>query len=168
MAIHYMMQDEANFSHFMDAVASLRRRGVFAGTLMNGDRVERLLASSEEYELELLKIVQTGGEVEVDMKDTYYFNKGPSKEPLIRPERLIDEALLRVMRLVGWTNFPQYLDPNASNGDLSLVTNPGKQVIVHNDLAVYGNSMLAGIMTRQRGPLMCSRQGSLSPIIRAI
>jgi hypothetical protein len=47
--------------------------------------------------------------------------------------------------------FTDDIKPNASDGDISIVTEPGKQVIVHNDLAVYGNSMLAGIMNPATG-----------------
>lgn len=47
--------------------------------------------------------------------------------------------------------FADDLKPNVPDGDLSLITEPGKQVIVHNDLAVYGNSMLAGMVNPVTG-----------------
>lgn len=111
MAIHYMMRDDERFASFMDAVAeALKPGGVFAGTLMNGDRLERLLGARGEHRSDLMTVVRRGeSELEVDMKDTYYFEKGPSEEPLVRPERLIGAALSRGLRLVGWTNFPEYV-----------------------------------------------------------
>jgi hypothetical protein len=47
--------------------------------------------------------------------------------------------------------FTDDIKPNAPDGDLSLITDPGKQVIVHNDLTVYGNSMLSGILNPATG-----------------
>jgi hypothetical protein len=42
------------------------------------------------------------------MRDTYYFEKGPSREPLVRPEKLIGATLERGLKLVGWNKFLQY------------------------------------------------------------
>ncbi|GAQ85110.1 mRNA capping enzyme family protein [Klebsormidium nitens] len=68
MALHYMMRDEEKFGLFMDAVAgALEVGGVFAGTLMNGDRVERLVGPSGEYESGLMAIARRGEEVGVSM-----------------------------------------------------------------------------------------------------
>ena len=47
--------------------------------------------------------------------------------------------------------FTDDLAPNTPDADLSLITDPGKQVIVHNDLAVYGNSLLAGMVNPATG-----------------
>lgn len=111
MALHYMMRDEEKFGLFMDAVAgALEVGGVFAGTLMNGDRVERLVGPSGEYESGLMAIARRGEEVGVSMTGTYYFEDGPSREVLVRPERVIEAALARGLRLVRWTNFPEYVD----------------------------------------------------------
>jgi hypothetical protein len=110
MAIHYMMRDKKAFGTFMDAVAgALKRGGVFAGTLMNGDRLERILDSTGGFESGLMKVKREGEEVAVSMKETYYFERGASNEPLVRPEKLIDAALERGLRLVSWNNFPCYM-----------------------------------------------------------
>jgi hypothetical protein len=109
MAIHYMMRDDEKFGGFMDAVAgALKVGGVFSGALMNGDRVERLVGSPGEFRSELATVKREGEEVEVGMRDTYYFEKGPSREPLVRPEKLIGAALERGQKLVGWHNFLRY------------------------------------------------------------
>lgn len=110
MAIHYMMRDEKAFGTFMDAVAgALKHGGVFAGTLMNGDRLERILDSTGGFESGLMKVKREGEEVAVSMKETYYFERGASNEPLVRPEKLIGAALERGLRLVSWNNFPSYV-----------------------------------------------------------
>ena len=49
-------------------------------------------------------------EVSVSMTGTYYFEDGPSREVLVRPERVIEAALARGLRLVRWTNFPGFMD----------------------------------------------------------
>jgi SAM-dependent methyltransferase len=111
MALHYMVRDEERFGLFMDAVAgSLEVGGVFVGTLMNGDRVERLVGPSGKYDSGLMAIARRGKEVSVSMTGTYYFKDGPSQEVLVRPERVIEAALAQGLKLVRWTNFPGYVD----------------------------------------------------------
>lgn len=114
-AIHYMMEDSERFPLFMDAVAgALKPSGVFVGTVLNGDRVEKMLNGAQSFSNSLVSITKRAeSHIEVDMIDTHYFKRGTSVEILVRPEDLIVAALERGLKLVNWTRFPDYLSPAA-------------------------------------------------------
>lgn len=122
-ALHYMMREKGAFVSFMkDVTGALRPGGMFIGTILNGDRLEKLMGDSTEYRSPLFSARKRGASmVEIDMADTYYFEQGSSEEIMVRPEAVICAALDEGLRLIYWKRFTDYLAVRADYDRTAII-----------------------------------------------
>lgn len=108
-----------------DVATALRHGGMFIGTVLTGVPLERLMGHSTEYRSNLFRErKRVEGMVEIDMADTYYFEKGSIEEIMLHPEAIIGPALDEGLSLLFWKRFTDY-STTQSNYDPKAITISG-------------------------------------------
>lgn len=111
-AIQYFMEDTTRFSRFCKGLADIARTGgILYGTVMDADRVRRLVGtSSSSYSNSMCEIsLAVPGRISVRLLgNTRYYMGRAVDEPAATSDSIIEPMLEAGFSLVEWKNFLDY------------------------------------------------------------